>query len=308
MEVALLAALAALAPALAHGGGAVAPAAAARTADVAAAEAVVIVGVENMYSVPDDTKDVVSQATLGQTVVLVQEEGDFLQVRTPDGYLGWLARPAVAPYSGATSPRYAHSGRVVEITSLMANVYRDADVTTARPKVQAPLATRLELLAEGPGERWLTIRLPGGETGYLQRGDATAVTASVPPRRGSPLELVATARRFLGTPYLWGGMTARGIDCSGLVSRVYLANGVTLPRDADLQFDDPGSRPVARGALRPGDLVFFGRDAQHITHVGIYAGGGRFVSATTHAVPVVREDRLADPYWAKLYQGARRPR
>jgi cell wall-associated NlpC family hydrolase len=103
-------------------------------------------------------------------------------------------------------------------------------------------------------------------------------------------------------------MTARGIDCSGFVSRVYHANGVDLPRDADLQFEDANAVPVGRGALRPGDLVFFGRDAKDITHVGMYVGGGRFVSATTHETPVVREDRLADPYWSRIYQGARRPR
>jgi cell wall-associated NlpC family hydrolase len=103
-------------------------------------------------------------------------------------------------------------------------------------------------------------------------------------------------------------MTARGIDCSGFVSRVYHANGVVLPRDAHQQFESPNVLPVERGALLPGDLVFFGRDPRDITHVGLYLGDGRFINATTHETPAVREDRLDDPHWSSTYQGARRPR
>jgi len=128
------------------------------------------------------------------------------------------------------------------------------------------------------------------------------------PRRGTPGELAATARRFLGVPYLWGGMTAHGIDCSGLVSRVYHAHGVRLPRDANLQYETPDTAPVERDALLPGDLLFFGEDAGNVTHVGLYLGDGRFVNATTYQAPVVREDRLDDPHWSSIYQGARRPR
>ena len=303
MRVAILAALVLLAAAQAPA--TVPPAGAVEASP--APEAVVVVSVENMYSAADDTKDVVSQATLGQTVAVLQEQGAFVRVRTPDRYEGWLPRAALAAYPDAAASRYAASGRLVEVTSLMANLYREADVSTARPLLQAPLATRLEVEAEH-GERWLAVRLPGGGSAYVQRGDVRPVAAEAPRRRGTPAELVATARRFMGVPYLWGGMTARGIDCSGLASRVYHANGVDLPRDADMQFEDANAAPVARGALRPGDLVFFGRDAKHITHVGMYLGKGRFVNATTHETPMVREDRLADPYWSRIYRGARRPR
>ena len=270
-------------------------------------EAVVTVAVENMYGAADDAANVVSQATLGQLVAVLETSGVYARVRTPDGYDGWIPRAAIMEYLDAV-PRYARSGRLVEVTSLMANIYRDPDVTTARPLAQAPLASRLEVRDEPSGSRWLSVRLPTGDTGYVQRGDLRPVDPAQPLPRGSRADLVATARRFLGTPYLWGGMTVHGIDCSGFVSRVYHANGVELLRDADLQFADPTAEPVAREALEPGDLVFFGKDDSSITHVGLYLGEGRFINATTHEVPTVREDRLDDAYWKALYRGARRPR
>jgi len=272
------------------------------------AEAVVQVAVENMYSAADESVDVVSQATLGQVVEVLEKKAGFARVRTPDRYEGWIPGSALLEYAEPGAPRYARGGRVVEVTSLMANVYREPDVTTARPRVQAPLATRLEVAGEAPGERWLPLHLPDGSSGYVQRGDVKEVDPGAPRPRGSREEIVATARRFLGVPYLWGGMTVHGIDCSGFVSRVYHANGIEIPRDADLQFQDPTARKVERAELLPGDLLFFGSDSKSISHVGLYLTDGHFINATTYLTPVVREDRLDDPHWSALYQGARRPR
>lgn len=281
--------------------------ASASAAEAPARQAVVLSAVENMHSGASPDKDVVSQALLGQVVWILEARDGFARIETPDGYAGWVPVRSLFEYPDAKAPRYAARGTVAEVTSLMANLYRDADVTTARPKAQAPLGARLEVLkpAEDPQKRWITVRLPSGETAYVQSGDVRLADAAAPRPRGSEADLVATARRFTGVPYLWGGMSAHGVDCSGLTSRVYALNGVVLRRDADMQFDDPRARPVERALLRPGDLVFFGE--KRITHVGIYAGDGRFINATTRTRPDVHEESLDDPYWASLYRGARRP-
>jgi hypothetical protein len=140
------------------------------------------------------------------------------------------------------------------------------------------------------------VRAPEGRELYVQTGDVRRRAAAAPAPRVTGEELVATALEFLGVPYQWGGMSALGIDCSGFVAVVYRFHGVELYRDADLQMDDPAMLAVERHELAPGDLLFFGE--RSVTHVGLYAGGGEFVSATTYARPMVRRDRLDDPYWA----------
>ncbi len=268
-------------------------------------EAVVVRTVENMYSAPALDEDVVSQATLGQVVVVLQTKGAFRLIETPDRYRGWIPSGALLPYPSAGAPRYASKGGVVEVVNLMANLYREASVTSARPKIQAPMGARLEVA--GPAkEGWHRVRLPGGDAAYVQAGDVRVSDASDKKERGSDADLLNTARRFLGVPYLWGGMTVRGLDCSGYVSLVYRLHGVDLLRDADLQYDDPALEKVERAFLRPGDLVFFGK--KKVTHVGLFVGGESFLSATTYQTPIVQESGLDEPYWTSLYIGARRPR
>jgi len=251
---------------------------------------------------------VVSQATLGQVVTALERKAGFVKIETPDTYQGWLPAAALLEYPGPRALRYAVKGEVLEVVSLMAHIYRDPSATSARPKARAPMGARLEIAGAPVSERWLRVRLPNGDSGFIQAGDVKRVDAAASRPRGSEADLVSTARRFLGVPYLWGGMTAQGLDCSGLTSLVYRVNGIEVLRDADMQFADPRLEPVEKGDLRPGDLVFFGKKGDEITHVGMFVGAGRFISATVHGAPVVQESGLDEPYWAELYKGARRPR
>lgn len=113
-------------------------------------------------------------------------------------------------------------------------------------------------------------------------------------------ELTKSALRFLGTPYVFGGTTAAGFDCSGYVQHVFAMLGIHLPRTADAQYD-MGKRVV--GSLRPGDLVFFQTYAAGASHVGIYIGNDNFVNASDHGVMI---SSLSESYWANRYIGAKR--
>jgi cell wall-associated NlpC family hydrolase len=112
--------------------------------------------------------------------------------------------------------------------------------------------------------------------------------------------LTRDALRFLGTPYVFGGTTASGFDCSGFVQHVFAMLGMSLPRTADAQYY-AGSR--IKGGMKTGDLVFFQTYEPGPSHVGIYLGNGKFVHASSHGVMV---SNLSDSYWSSRYLGAKR--
>lgn len=113
--------------------------------------------------------------------------------------------------------------------------------------------------------------------------------------------LTRSALRFLGTPYVFGGNSPSGFDCSAYVQHVFAMVGISLPRTADAQYD--AGRPAV-GGPRPGDLVFFQTYTEGPSHVGIYLGKGEFVHASSsHGVMV---SNLSESYWASRYLGAKR--
>jgi cell wall-associated NlpC family hydrolase len=114
-------------------------------------------------------------------------------------------------------------------------------------------------------------------------------------------QLTRSALRFLGTPYVFGGNSTSGFDCSSYVQHVFAMVGVSLPRTADAQYDV--GHPTT-GGMRPGDLVFFQTYTEGVSHVGIYLGNGEFVHASSsHGVMV---SKLSESYWASRYLGAKR--
>ncbi len=114
--------------------------------------------------------------------------------------------------------------------------------------------------------------------------------------------IVKTAFKFLGVPYVFGGSTPRGFDCSGFVQYVYRLNGIKTPRMAHHQYY--AGTPIPKSQLRPGDLVFFETYTKGISHVGIYIGNGKFIHASSSGH--VKISSLNQPYYKSRYRGAAR--
>jgi cell wall-associated NlpC family hydrolase len=117
---------------------------------------------------------------------------------------------------------------------------------------------------------------------------------------------VDEAKKYLGTPYLWGGSNPKtGFDCSGLVQWAYAKAGIQIPRVTYDQIDAPGAVAVDRRHLIPGDLVFFSNSRAGVHHVGMFLGGDKFIQAP-HTADVVKISSLDEPYYAREFAGGRR--
>ena len=259
--------------------------------------AVVQQPVANMYSKPSEDADVVSQTIFGANVAVMEQKDGWARIRTADEYLGWTPLKALV-----VGPVYASQGKVAEVRSLFAHIYREASVTKHAPIITVPFESKLEVIGEAKDDaRWVQVRLPDDRSGWIQAGDV-----SLASKKMSIAETLEFSKRFLGLPYTWGGTSSYGYDCSGFSQMLGRQRGISMPRDAQPQADWSGVIAVDRKALKPGDLLYFGSSDKKITHTGIYLGDGKFINATTWQTPMVRIDDLNDPHWTTLLVACRR--
>jgi cell wall-associated NlpC family hydrolase len=219
-----------------------------------------------------------TQALYGQQVVVLARSGGWAKVAVVDepdpqnvhGYPGWLPVSQLAP-------DFDHSGKPVVVLA------RTGMLRVHGRTLELSYGTELPALSGG------RVRTPDGV------GTLTGAAAPLNPTNAS---IIAQAKRFLGTHYLWGGLSSWGFDCSGIIWDVYRAHGLTIPRDADPQRHH--GTPVPRSALRPGDLLFFG-SPNYAEHDAIYLGNDRMLEAPDSAHSV----RIVPVRWT-YYIGARR--
>jgi len=157
-------------------------------------------------------------------------------------------------------------------------------------------------VAATPAERRHATASPPANAADARRNDTMhRLARGIVSRTSSiAMSLTRSAMRFIGTPYVFGGTSTSGFDCSGYTQHVFAMLGISLPRTADAQYF-AGHRTV--GGMTTGDLVFFETYEPGPSHVGIYVGSGKFIHSSSHGVMV---SRLADGYWRSRYIGAKR--
>jgi len=240
-----------------------------------------------------------SQLLLGEQVVVDQRQGTWAHVVVPDqptpldasGYPGWI------PLAQLSFRAQTATGRELVVTSPTAWAVASDDVTHV---VDLSMATRLPVLSADT--QWVQSRLPDGRAVSLRAADVALMSPGAGPLPSTADDIVRTAKLFLGLPYLWGGTSGFGFDCSGLTHLVFAMRGLIIPRDADAQAKV--GEAVARADLRPGDLVFFATNGV-VHHVGIYVGNDTMLSSLQTGSPVEYSSLSAQPF-ASEYSGARR--
>lgn len=248
-----------------------------------------------------------TQVRYGERVVVLRHRGFLTRVLVPDqtgsryphGITGWIATRQLQPEPAGWDSARTVATVVATRTNLSRVVGRARRSTTLSYATTLPV---LKVLAHR-----VVVAVPGRPRfGTLSRSAVRVHAASKPAIPPSGREVVDQARKFLGLPYLWAGMSAWGYDCSGLVSTVLSVLGIHMPRNAADQ--SRVGRPVQRGHLHLGDLVFFshGRRRMAIHHVAIYAGHGR-VLQSPYTGARVQITRLRGSYLNREFWGATRP-
>jgi gamma-D-glutamyl-L-lysine dipeptidyl-peptidase len=211
-----------------------------------------------------------SQLVLGMRVESDARHGAWIETRAEDGYLGWVH----CGYLQAGDESWAFAWERGEGGEPVVSL--GADIVDEEEGVVARLPWGARVIRRGGA-----CHLPDGRSGTVARGevvDVDRLSDRFPLRADS---MVRTARRWLGAPYLWGGVTPAGVDCSGFIQAVMWVHGVALPRDSAVQ-EQQGSRVAAGpdfGALRAADLIYFAEPGERVRHVAMSLGGSTIIHA-----------------------------
>ena len=296
-----------------------------------------------MRIAPDYESALETQELMGTVVEIVDESGYWREIVSPQPYKAWTTEKTLVEMSEEQLQAYQQAPKYI-FTGLYGHIFMEPseDSQTICDLVGGDVM-RIALKGEKAVTKgkWAQVVLPSGKTGWVMKEDIRILGDRVDIRKDDPSNqfisagkmeaIIASAQQLIGVPYFWGGMSSKGVDCSGLVRISAIMNDVLLPRNAsqqifcgtsvemscDSDFWDENYRIVfmteyieemkARVKnLKRGDLVFFGTPAtdekpRRVTHVGIYLGNNRII----HSSHMVRINSL-NPEDADYYENAHR--
>ena len=266
---------------------------------------------------PDYESALETQELMGTVVEIVGEQGYWREIVSPQPYKAWTTEKTLVEMTPEElkaydeAPKYIYNAHYGHVYTTPTNNNPSAicdlvggDILRAVEKKKGSASP------SGKHGKWVEVMLPSGRTGWVLKKDVRPLGERIDIRMGDSAEglvsiekmedVIRQAYSLLGVPYLWGGMSSKGVDCSGLVRISFLMNDILLPRNATQQIKC--GKEVNIKDIQRGDLIFFGNtETGAITHVGIYLGNGEFI----HASHLVRVNSLI-PGAENYYENAHR--
>lgn len=241
----------------------------------------VTVSVANGRTNPQNSAELSTQALLGTPLRILKKESGWYYVQTPDEYLGWMDDGFVSMGKDEFD-EWMRQPRVI-VTEPYGFSYRSKE----KREVVSDVVLGALFVKKREVGAWYEVLYPDGRVAFIPKEIAQPYEKWITSAKDTPENILRTARRFFGIPYLWGGTSSKGFDCSGFTKTVFYFNGIMLPRDASQQahigeFIDAGTDFKN---VKAGDLLFFGTRAEgdtkeRVRHVGIYLNDGKFIHAS----------------------------
>ncbi|WP_439482458.1 C40 family peptidase [Cyclobacterium plantarum] len=241
--------------------------------------ALVTNSVANIRSEPRHSAELATQALMGTPLNVLKASGNWYLVQTPDGYLSWVDAAAIVRLNQESLNLWMEKDKVV-VTEMIANIYEDESTSDIVSDITA--GNVLELIEIS--QTGYSVALPDNRRGFIPMEKAVPYERWKNSRRTDDQSLIQTARLMMGSPYLWGGTSPKGMDCSGFTKTIYFLNGMVIPRDASQQINEGELVDSDKNweNLEVGDLLFFGVPAtaeskERVVHVGMWIGDNQFI-------------------------------
>ncbi len=243
----------------------------------------ITISVANLRSNPKHSAELGTQATLGTPVNVLKQDGEWYLIQTPDKYLSWVDHGGITLLTTDEFTSWKKASKIV-YTAITGSSYTVSDKSS---QIVSDLVAGdiLELIADE--NDFYKVRYPDHRIAYVNKSEASIYSNWLQQINPSEKNLVTTSKKLMGLPYLWGGTSPKGVDCSGFTKTIYFLNGLVIPRDASQQVHIGKLIDDAKdfSKLEPGDLLFFGTPAtalkkERVVHVGMWIGNNEFIHSS----------------------------
>jgi AmmeMemoRadiSam system protein B len=235
----------------------------------------------NLRKEPHHSSEMVSQSILGTPVRILKSDNSWLQIQTPDGYTGWIEDASLKLVSKVEMEAWKKSAKVIYLENT-GWLYNSA---SEKSGVVGDVVGGSIIEKIGESEGYISVILPDGRKGFVEKQKVMDFNEWKRTISATEDNVCSMSVNYMGLPYLWGGTSTKGVDCSGLVQSVFFRNGIILQRDASLQAAHGFTIDISEGfrGLRRGDLLFFGSSnngTSHVTHVALYLGNNEYINSS----------------------------